>query len=185
MKLQDWKGEVEINGVSGIPSDFVFTDNMVIILHTTTTKTSAVSEASSAEQEYKVVVRQYMTKPSTPSFDFMQKFNHDIPMPLRTMVGVKVKETQGMVYMKLHGDILEEQIDTCMCCGRPITNPVSKYFGMGPECGRHNYVNPFETKEELQAAVNSFRKQLQETRWEGWIIKSAILSMEEIENGRE
>ena len=121
-----------------------------------------------------------MTKPSTPEFDFMAQWNNDIPMPLMTMVGDKVKETNGMVYMKLHGDITQTVTERCLCCGKLITNPVSKFFGMGPVCGGHNYTNPFATDEELKAAVEQYRKKLQNITWEGWIIKSAITESVEL-----
>ena len=77
--------------------------------------------------------------------------------------------------MKLHGDITTKQTTRCMMCGKPITNPVSQYFGMGPKCGGHNYVNPFENEEELMTAVEKYRTEyLQKITWEGWVIKSAI-----------
>ena len=123
---------------------------------------------------FKVQVRQYMTKPSTPQFDFMKKWNNDNPMPLRVMVGEQLKETPGMVYMRLHGDILESKTRHCMKCGKVISNPISQFFGMGPECGNHAYINPFETEDELNAAVESYKQKLQKITWEGWIIKSAI-----------
>ncbi|MBP5423787.1 MAG: hypothetical protein J6Y78_15230 [Paludibacteraceae bacterium] len=123
---------------------------------------------------YRISVKSYMTKKATPEFDFMEKFNNNIPMPLMTMVGEKVKETKGMVYVKLHGDITSKITERCLCCGKPITNPISKYFGMGPVCGGHNYTNPFDTEEELKQAVEVYRKKLQSMTWEGWIIKSAI-----------
>ena len=120
-----------------------------------------------------------MTKKSSIDFDFMAKWNNDIPMPLRTMVGTVEKETPGRVYMKLHGDITSKVTQYCMKCGKQITNPVSQFFGMGPECGGHHYVSPFETEEELQAAIEDYRRNyLQRITWEGWIIKSAILEQE-------
>lgn len=125
-------------------------------------------------QQQLIQVKSYMTKKATASFDFMKKWNNDVPMPMRIMVGEVVKETRGMVYMKLHADILQEKTFVCMKCGRPLTNPVSQYFGVGPECGGHNYVNPFNSEEELHAAVAEYRKQLNDVTWEGWIIKSAI-----------
>ena len=67
-----------------------------------------------------------------------------------------------------------------MACGKRLTNPVSQYFGIGPECGGHNYVHPFNTDEELKEAVAEYRKKLQETKWVGWIIKSAIVQQEEV-----
>lgn len=185
--LKDWKGGVEINGTlyenySAIPSDLIATDSMVIVLHgsqnaSETKRSEAIDDSN--DTEYVITVKLYMTKPSTPEFDFMSRWNHDNPMPLRTMVGTKVKETRGMVYMKLHGDIVSDQVQFCMKCGKPITNPVSKFFGMGPECGGHNYVNPFNTREELEEAVNAYRKKLNDVTWEGWIIRSAITSWEE------
>lgn len=128
-----------------------------------------------------VRVRQYMTKPATPEFEFHKKWNNDVPMPMRVMVGSIVQETKGMFKMSLHGDITQKITECCMVCGRPLSNPVSKYFGIGPECGNHGYVNPFETEEELRNAVSQYRQKLNDVKWEGWIIKSAIESMEEIE----
>lgn len=122
-----------------------------------------------------------MTKKSSPEFDFMAKWNNDNPMPLRTMIGTIERETKGMIYVKLHGDIIAEQMQFCMKCGKPITNAVSQFFGMGPECGGHNYVNPFESEEELKSVVESYRKNhLQKITWEGWLVKSAIITQEEV-----
>jgi hypothetical protein len=67
-----------------------------------------------------------------------------------------------------------------MKCGRPITNNVSQFFGLGPECGGHNYVNPFSSDAELKEAVENYRKQLNQMVWEGWIIRSAIEEFEEV-----
>ncbi len=126
------------------------------------------------ETEYIIKVKQYMTKPATPSFDFMDKWNNGVPMPLRIMVGKKLKETRGMVKMELRGEIVQEVNPVCMKCGRELTNPVSQYFGIGPECGGHHYISPFETDAELRQAVAETRKQLQNITWTGWVIKSAI-----------
>lgn len=132
--------------------------------------------------KYQIYVKQYMTKPSTPTFAFHKQWNYDVPMPMRVMVGNKLAETKGMVKMSLWGEMINEQESICLKCGRSLTNPVSKYFGIGPECGNHNYVNPFETKEELQKAVEDNNKKLMAIKWTGWIIKSAILN-EVIING--
>lgn len=123
---------------------------------------------------YRIKVRQYMTRPASPEFDFHTKWNNDQPMPMRIMVGRKLKETRGMVQMELWGEITEELTHHCMKCGRVLSNPVSKYFGIGPECGGHNYTNPFETDEELKLAVKDMQEQLRNIKWTGWIIKSAI-----------
>lgn len=184
--LKDYKGTIEINGekydsVKTAIKRFKSVDDNVMI------KLSSNSEKRNTEQmralqsiTKKITVKQYMTEVSTPEFDFMKQWNNDVPMPLRTMIGTVEKETRGMVYMKLHGDITEEKTMYCLKCHRPITNPVSQYFGMGPECGGHKYVNPFYNEEELKAAIGTYRKKLQSITWEGWIIKSAILEEEEI-----
>lgn len=130
-------------------------------------------------KEFKIEVKGYMLKEATPDFDFMARWNNNVPMPLKIMYGVKLKETRGMVYMRLHGDIKETITQRCMCCGRPITNPVSRYFGIGPICGDHNYTNPFDTEEELHEAVEAYRIKLVNTVWTGWIIKSAIESIDD------
>ena len=176
-RLVNWNGSVLINDTK-YDSILAVPNNITGPVHICLYSKRKIQEVKS--KEMRITVRQYMTKKSTPEFDFMLKWNNDIPMPLRTMVGTIEKETPGMVYMKLHGDIYADRIMTCMKCGRQITNPVSQYFGMGPECGGHNYVNPFDSEVELKSAVASYRKELQNIKWEGWIIKSAITESEEL-----
>lgn len=184
--FSNWNGPIEVDGVTyksvkDIPSDLSLDDNSIIVLHTIE-KSSESQALQSADGIYRVTVRQYMTRKATPDFDFMLKMNNDVPMPLRTMVGSILKETPGMYKMHLKADTTFEYLDTCMKCGKPITNPVSKFFGMGPECGGHNYVNPFNTDEELNEAVSNYKQTyLANIEWEGWVIKSAITSMEELE----
>lgn len=126
-------------------------------------------------KEYKIEVSNSMLKSS----DFLIKWNGENPMPLKIMYGVKLKETKGMVMMRLHGDIKERLTKRCMCCGREITNPVSQYFGIGPKCGGHNYVNPFSSEEELNQAIEAYRMKLVNTIWEGWIVKKWIESIDD------
>lgn len=131
-------------------------------------------------EEFRITVKPWMTLKSSDGFDFMQKFNDDIPMPLVVMyTSGKLAETKGMVKMSLHGDIKQRVITTCMGCGRPLTNKISQYFGIGPICGGHNYVSPFDTDEELNEAVAAYREKLVNTTWTGWIAKSAITSIQD------
>lgn len=148
-------------------------------------RTAPIASApqETAETLYKIKVRQYMTKPASNGFEFHTKWNNNVPMPLRVMVGRKLQETRGMVKMELWGQITEEVTMTCMKCGRTLTSPVSRYFGIGPECGGHNYVHPFDTDEELRAAVKAQNEQLQNIRWTGWIIKSSLESVEVLQLG--
>ena len=182
-QLTGWQGRIVINGteyqsVNAIPATIAIGNGTVItLLPKLVTKTAPEKQSInpvSDKVEHVITVRQYMTKPASPEFDFMEKWNNNIPMPMRTMVGTVEKETRGMVYMKLHAEILAERTFTCMCCGRALTNPVSQFFGVGPECGGHNYTHSFDTDEELKQAVEAYKTYLANITWEGWIIKSAI-----------
>lgn len=127
---------------------------------------------------YLIKVKAYMTKPSSREFNFHEKWNSNSPMPLRIMVGSIIGETKGMYKMQLHGQRVEKMTQYCCKCGRTITNPVSKILGVGPECGGHNYTNPFNTEQELKEAVANIDEELRKITWEGWVIKSAIEIMD-------
>jgi len=190
--LKNWKGQVYINGVpmSEIPNIGDLTGELLIHLTPEGFETEAEQPLEDAPifsdykvgATYKVFVKEYMLKQSVPGFDFMALWNADVPMPLRIMVGEVLKESPKTVYMKLHGDMYAEQMKVCMKCGRVLTNPVSQYFGIGPECGHHGYVNPFDSDEELKKAVSQYRVKLQSLTWEGWIPKSAFIDMKEVES---
>lgn len=179
--LKNWKGEIDINdkhydSVEHARNDFKrISDDMHIVLHSAIKKRSMTQiEAVESITEYKITVKKYMTEPASPEFDFMAKWNNNNPMPLRTMVGTIEKETRGMVYMKLHGQA--EPVIKCMRCGRTLTNPVSKLYGIGPECITKI---PFIMNIDLND-VEGIKKKLVDVTWEGWIIKSAITEQEEI-----
>ena len=190
--LKNWEGAVEVNDSTYdsiqdvIKANLDLNGNIHIKLYPQAKK--AVNGAGNAkkapipaqEQEYRITVKKYMTEKSNPQFNFMAQWNNDNPMPLRIMTGTVVKETRGMVYMKLHGDMYAEKMCTCMKCGKRLTNKVSQYFGIGPECGGHKYVSPFETQEELDNAVADYRKHLQSITWVGWVIRSSITECVEV-----
>ena len=70
--------------------------------------TYAVKHMESNKMEvgrsYKITVKKYMTEPSTPNFDFQDRWNDGNPMPLCTMQGKVTKETRGMFHMELKED---------------------------------------------------------------------------------
>ena len=173
-QLANWTGSVKVGdtsyaNISEVPNTALNSDVRIVLIPKQTIK-KVVEKV-----EHIITVKKYMTMPATDEFKFMDEWNKGIPMPLRTMVGTIEKETKGMVYMKLHGDITAHRMCTCMKCGRRLTNAVSQYFGIGPECGGHNYTNPFGSDEELKEAVKYYRETvLMNMTWEGWIIKSAI-----------
>ena len=188
--LKNWKGAVEIDGTRYESIDKALTtlnkaenENIsirLLPLEQNVRKSGNISKSEDTKTEYRIKVRKYMTEKASPQFDFMAKWNNNEPMPLRIMTGTIDKETRGMVHMTLHGDMYAEQMCTCMKCGKRLTNKVSQYFGIGPECGGHNYVNPFNTDEELKQAVADYRKKLVAITWSGWIVKSAITEQEEV-----
>ena len=178
--LKNWKGSVDINGkhynsieealsdTSELTSN-TSEDEVVIKLSsnvqtTATERQSIVTRDDNEERE--ITVKAYMTKPATPDFDFMEKWNKNIPMPIRTMSGTVEKETRGMVYMKLHG--LAKPTVTCLCCGKELTNPISRHYGIGPVC-----LSKLGISRDI-ADVESIKEDLVNITWEGWIIKSAI-----------
>lgn len=132
--------------------------------------------------KYKIVVKSWMTNYTTfmNKDSFLVKTNEK-EMPLCIMYGEILQETPKMIKMNLHGDIKDKKITTCMKCGKHLTNEVSQFFGIGPECGNHNYINPFDTEEELKVAVKEMKEKLINIKWTGWILKSAIKSLIDLE----
>lgn len=126
---------------------------------------------------YKITVKKYMTEPATVSFDFQDKWNNGMSMPLVTMNGEVIKETRGMFYMRLHGKA--EPTVKCICCGRTLKNKVSMLYGIGPECGKHFNINPFDSEEELNANFQELKNMISNITWEGWVIKKSITNFKE------
>lgn len=125
---------------------------------------------------YKITVKKYMTEPATANFDFQDKWNNGKPMPLCIMQGEVIKETRGMYYMSLQGKA--EPISRCLVCGKPLTNPVSKLYGIGPECSEKVGIIRVESEGEAREKWNELVKQIGNIKWEGWVIKSAIKEWE-------
>lgn len=180
--LQNWKGPVEVNGkqydkISDVPkSVFIVNKPFDIKLLSNVRKSSNGTDnkmiTAKEHTEQKITVKKYMTQPSDGTFDFMEKWNKNNPMPLRTMTGWVEKETRGMVYMHLHG--VGEPVIRCLRCGKTLSNPVSRHYGIGPEC---------MSKLGIVADINdvdTIKKKLVDVTWEGWIIKSAITEQEEV-----
>lgn len=127
---------------------------------------------------YKITVKKYMTEPATVNFDFQDKWNNGKPMPLCIMQGEVIKETRGMYYMSLEGKA--EPTSRCSCCGRALTNPVSKLYGIGPECSEKVGIIRVESEGEAREKWNELVQQIGNIKWTGWVIKSAIKEWEVI-----
>jgi len=176
--LSDWKGTITIDNelvdASKIEFKRLSEDTHILLQSVNKKRNTSEIETLNEKIEYRVTVKKYMTEKSSPGFDFMSKWNNDNPMPLRTMTGTIEKETKGMVYMKLHGQA--EAVVKCMRCGRTLTNPVSKMYGIGPECITKI---PFLASLDIND-VEGIKEKLVDVTWEGWVIKSAITEREEI-----
>lgn len=172
--LQNWLGSIIINdteydSIKSAESVLkTLSGNVHIILKSANKSVSnrTTVQITDTTGEYEITVKPYMTKPATPEFDFMAKWNDNNPMPMRIMQGVIEKETPGMVYMKLHG--LAKPTITCYCCGKELTNPVSRHYGIGPVC-----LSKLGIIREIDD-VENIKEELVNIKWSGWIVKSAI-----------
>lgn len=136
-------------------------------------------QPQSSEKWYRIFVKAYMTLPSIPGFDFMEKYNNNVPMPSRVMVMKINKETKGMYHVS--GHLKPEPSRQCIHCGRTLRHKVSILYGIGPICGQHFHINPLSSEAELEARIDEIREKMAAVQWSGWVIKSAILSMEEVD----
>ena len=135
---------------------------------------------NSNDLEYTVLVKPWMTVKSTPDFIFMLTWNNDIPMPFRFMQGKINKETRGMFNMTLHGS--SDNPVVCSVCGKTLTNPISKLYGIGPECMQKCGIFPDISIEQAKDNLDEIKSRIQNTTWTGWIAKSAIVEMMEVNN---
>lgn len=182
--LSKWQGAIEIGGtryesVKDAVSLFkTLNSKSSIKLYASAVKADTEQNRQHIEQatdsaEYEITVKKYMTQPSSGGFDFMLKWNKNKPMPCVTMRGTVEKETRGMVYMNLHG--FGQKTITCACCGKELTNPVSRHYGIGPIClGKLGIVSAIDD-------VENIKEQLERIKWSGWIIRSSILSQKVVE----
>ena len=129
-------------------------------------------------KSYKITVKKYMTEPATANFDFQDKWNNGKPMPLCIMRGEVIKETRGMYYMNLQGKA--EPTSRCLVCGKSLSNPISKLYGIGPECSEKVGLIRIESKQEAKEKLKHIMEQIDDITWTGWVIKSAIKEWEEI-----
>lgn len=176
--MKNWTGKIEIDGIvydsiedaQTVIKSFSDDIHIKLLSNNKRTNTSVVTTSDDAV-EYEIEVKKYMTQKATPEFDFMSKWNNNEPMPMRIMQGTVEKETRGMVYMKLHG--LAKPTITCYCCGKELTNPVSRHYGIGPIC-----LGKLGISREIDD-IENIREELVNITWEGWVIKSAIINKKE------
>lgn len=191
LNLIKWDKELMVNGVIYANSEEAvkalkdFKGEIEVKLNFAQKNAERASEAVTEDvsKVFRFEVKQYMTKKASPGFDFMKKWNNDIPMPMRVMYGEIIEETKGMIKVKAHARA-ERDASQCSHCLRPLTNEISKIYGIGPICGGHGYFATDFTKQQIADKDELFRKadaELRKVTWEGWIIKSAIQSSSVVE----
>lgn len=137
----------------------------IIELKLRDTKTKSKGEVNMEKvKEYKITVNQFLTKPS-------DRYPDRKPVPMRTMFGYMLKETERGVYVVMKAKPMPTT--TCLVCNRKLTHPVSLLYGIGPECGKHYWRNP-GTDEDLEQYIEELRKRLDDIVWEGWLPKNYI-----------
>lgn len=103
--------------------------------------------------------------------DFNKKYNKGVPIPMRNMFGVVLKETPKTYYVQIKGK--PEETVRCLHCNRPLTHKVSMHYGLGPICGRHFYIDNI-TEENLHLRFDEIRTKMDSVRWEGYIPKRLV-----------
>lgn len=165
-QLANWKGKIIVDGteydsISSVPDGIKATT--ITLLPKVEKRRVRVDEVED-DTERVITVRQFMTQVESN------------PMPMRVMVGKITRETAKAYYMELHGQALP--VVTCMRCGRSLTNPISRHYGLGPEClGKVGIVVDI-------GQVNLIREKLLNVCWRGYVPKSAILENKPLTNDK-
>ena len=154
-----------------------------IMINPTKSKPPVVLNVKKEEHKdspvYMIKVRRYMT--NYDNTFFLSKMN-DSPMPYVYMVGRVLQETNKLVKMECRADMVVPKTTVCMRCGRALSNPISQYLGIGPECGASQHIAYIENGGSVAQAQEAMRKELRGIKWTGWIIKSAIEMQEKLDN---
>lgn len=125
-------------------------------------------------QEYKIEVRQFLTRPSDNP-----QYKDKKPVPMRTMFGYVLQETPKGVKVRMKGK--PEISDKCTICGRKITHPTSLLYGIGSECiNKVPFAVPLTDPDNIEEYLTDLKEKMADVTWEGWLPKDYI-SMEPTE----
>lgn len=169
-QLANWKGKVIVNGIEYGSVEEALTlpldaNTVIKLLPVKRRERVEVTTVENCEERV-ITVRQFMTQVERN------------PMPMRTMVGRITRETEKAYYMELHGQALP--VVTCMRCGRTLTNPISRHYGLGIEC--INKVGLGFLAEVTD--VDKIKEALVDVKWSGWCSKSAVIENNPLTNNR-
>lgn len=117
-------------------------------------------------KEYRVEVRQFLTKPNP-------QYPDKVPVPFRVMFGAVLEETTNGVKVFLKGRVAATS--NCMRCGRTIKNPVSLQFGLGSECiNKVPGATPLVEDADLEKYIKDLAEKMEAVTWTGWLPKGYI-----------
>lgn len=102
---------------------------------------------------------------------FNDKFNNGTPIPLLVMYGKIVKETPKCYYVEVEGN--PEESDVCMHCMRPLTDDISRLYGLGPKCGEYYGITK-EMRKNYKENYKNIRHSLASVKWKGLIPKDKV-----------
>lgn len=188
--LQDFKGSVVVNDIpfeSIQEAETHFKDYVgglrILLKPKNDIKYDTDTDISSTPTRptvdiFRIEVKPYMAKPFEDGF-FLAKMNAS-PMPYLIMVGSIISQTEKMLKMDLHVDLNYDTSVKCIRCGRTLTNPISKYLHIGPECGASEHMRLISTGISKEEVRQKLQDSLKNVHWVGWIPKSAIISAERI-----
>lgn len=158
-QLSGWSGRVVVNGteyenIGSVPNGITPTTITLLPKVVKAENRRVKVEDVTDDTERVITVRQFMTRVESN------------PMPMRTMVGKIKRETAKAYYMELHGQALP--VVTCMRCGKTLTNPVSRHYGLGIECIQKVGI-PFNADD-----IENIKEAMIDVKWCGWCPKSAV-----------
>lgn len=107
----------------------------------------------------------------TKETDFHANMNKGKPIPMRVMFGRIMRETEKCYVIEVQGK--PEPATHCLHCMRTLTNKVSRYYGLGPTCGKHFYITNI-TEANLKQHFDDIRKKLSAVTWRGFIPKNSV-----------
>lgn len=184
--LKDYTGSLTVNNKkfeSVEDARRAFSDykgGLTIILNPAIDGNSTIKKDIDKDTIYQITVRKYMT--NYGSDFFLNGMNKQGPMPYITMVGQKLSETEKLVKMKCWVELSTQRVSTCIRCGRPLTNPISQYLSLGPECGAAEHMKLIQNGVSVDLVRKQLQEKLNKITWTGWIIKTAIKDVKVIEH---
>lgn len=129
---------------------------------------------------FRMEVKYYMVQ-YTPDF-FLHTLNSEGPMPFIFMIGRRLEETEKLIKMECYPDIFETRTTRCIRCGGNLYDPISQRIGLCTECGGSKYIKMLRDGSDIEHVRATMSEEFRGLKWTGWVVKDAILRLEQITN---